>query len=219
MSTSDLILTASSTADEAIFFYVVSGVLVVIALALSFYGMRSENFPSSGQAKGILAGLAVVVAATGVGAVLTARDEQKERRIHNQEAALEANEETEEKEAELGSETEGEAAEPEGEEGGAGGGGAAAEGDVELGGTVFTDQGCGSCHTLAAAGASGQIGPDLDEVIPGQSAAMVTESIVDPEAEIAEGFSAGAMPTTYGDDLSTEELDALVAYLLASAGS
>ena len=31
---------------------------------------------------------------------------------------------------------------------------------------LFTDN-CSSCHTLAAAGASGKVGPDLDQLQPG----------------------------------------------------
>ena len=40
-----------------------------------------------------------------------------------------------------------------------------------------------------------------------------SESIVDPSAEIAEGFPDGLMPPNYGDQLTPEELDALVEYL------
>ena len=41
------------------------------------------------------------------------------------------------------------------------------------GAQVFANNGCGGCHTLAAAKAGGVTGPDLDEVLPGQSAAMI----------------------------------------------
>jgi Cytochrome C oxidase, cbb3-type, subunit III len=37
------------------------------------------------------------------------------------------------------------------------------------GGKVFASAGCGSCHTLSAAGAKGQIGPNLDELKPDSS--------------------------------------------------
>ena len=45
---------------------------------------------------------------------------------------------------------------------------------------VWIAQGCGSCHTLAAARSTGVIGPDLDEVLPGQSSSDVLASIVAP---------------------------------------
>src|SRR3954469_6864086 len=35
-------------------------------------------------------------------------------------------------------------------------------GDATAGKAVWDANGCGSCHTLAAAGASGSVGPDLD---------------------------------------------------------
>ena len=40
------------------------------------------------------------------------------------------------------------------------------------------------------------------------------ESIVDPEAFTVSGFRKGTMPSNFGDDLSEEQVDALVDYLL-----
>ena len=40
------------------------------------------------------------------------------------------------------------------------------KGDPVAGKAVFTSQPCGSCHTLADAGATGQVGPNLDEAMP-----------------------------------------------------
>ena len=77
---------------------------------------------------------------------------------------------------------------------------------------------CASCHTLADAGATGTTGPNLDEVVPDLSDERASsESIVDPDAEIAEGFQPGLMPR-YGDSLSEEQVDALVKYLKEVAG-
>jgi mono/diheme cytochrome c family protein len=46
---------------------------------------------------------------------------------------------------------------------GCGGGGDGAESSRPLtGAQVFAEQGCGSCHVLAAAGATGTVGPSLD---------------------------------------------------------
>ena len=58
----------------------------------------------------------------------------------------------------------------------------------------------------------------LDMVLPGQSEEFVRESIVDPDAQIAEGYQPGVMPSNFGDTLSDEQLDALVKYLLEVAG-
>ena len=54
---------------------------------------------------------------------------------------------------------------------------------------VFTEAGCGGCHALADAGTTGGTGPDLDKVLPDKNAAFIEQSIVDPNAEIAPGFS------------------------------
>jgi cytochrome c oxidase subunit 2 len=100
------------------------------------------------------------------------------------------------------------AAAAEGGEGEGQAGGAEADGKA-----VFTDAGCGGCHALADAGTSGGTGPDLDENLAGRDQAFIRESIVDPSARIAEGFSDGLMPPNFGDTLAPAELDALVKYL------
>lgn len=86
------------------------------------------------------------------------------------------------------------------------------------GAQVFANNGCSGCHTLKAAGASGTTGPDLDAKLPGQSAAQVRESIVDPSAEIVRGFP-NVMPKNYEQVLSPQDLDALVKFLLKYAGN
>jgi mono/diheme cytochrome c family protein len=90
--------------------------------------------------------------------------------------------------------------------------------DAPPGAQVFLAQGCGSCHTLQAANATGTIGPNLDDTLPGQDAREVEQSIVDPDATIAQGFSAGIMPQTYEQDLTPKELKDLVDFLVGSAG-
>ena len=89
------------------------------------------------------------------------------------------------------------------------------------GAQVFANNGCGGCHTLAAAGSGGVTGPDLDEVLPGQSFANVHEDIVDPNKEIAKGYPANVMPSNFGETLSEKELEDLVKYLIenTSGGS
>jgi mono/diheme cytochrome c family protein len=81
---------------------------------------------------------------------------------------------------------------------------------------LFDENGCSGCHTLAAAGADAKVGPNLDEALKGKDAAFIRESIVKPDAFVAKGFSDNLMPETFGEDLSREELDALVAFLVDS---
>jgi cytochrome c oxidase subunit II len=83
------------------------------------------------------------------------------------------------------------------------------------GAEIFAAQGCGSCHTLAAANASGTVGPDLDK-LSNTDEAYVRQSIVKPGAVVVKNFPDGVMPTDFGDKLSPQQLDALVKYLLES---
>lgn len=83
------------------------------------------------------------------------------------------------------------------------------------GAQVFADNNCGGCHTLAAAGTGGVTGPNLDEVLsPEDNAALIEEMIVEPNAEIVEGYPADVMPQTYGETLSKKELEDLISYLI-----
>jgi len=66
---------------------------------------------------------------------------------------------------------------------------------------VFASAGCGRCHTLASAGASGQVGPNLDELKP--DAATV-------EAVVTSG--SGVMPSFKGQ-LSSDEIKAVAAFV------
>jgi mono/diheme cytochrome c family protein len=83
---------------------------------------------------------------------------------------------------------------------------------------VWLQQGCGSCHALAAANAHGPIGPDLDVNLARVPAAYIEESIVAPDKVVAPGYSAGMMPRDYATRMSPDDLDRLVAFLEASAG-
>jgi mono/diheme cytochrome c family protein len=79
--------------------------------------------------------------------------------------------------------------------------------------------GCGSCHTMKAAGSSGTIGPNLDKELTADPASAARESIVDPNKEIIPGYSANVMPTNYGTALTKPELDALVNYVYHSTNT
>jgi len=91
------------------------------------------------------------------------------------------------------------------------------------GAAVFSDNGCGSCHTLIAAGAAGKVGPDLDN-LPAEAQqagkplqAFIHQSIVDPNAYVAPGYPQNVMPQSFGSSLSARQLDALVSYLVDSS--
>jgi mono/diheme cytochrome c family protein len=71
---------------------------------------------------------------------------------------------------------------------------------------VFATAGCSNCHTLAAAGAHGQVGPNLDQLRP--SAAAV-------EQQVRNG--GGGMPAFSGS-LSSNEITAVAAYVAHVAG-
>ncbi len=81
---------------------------------------------------------------------------------------------------------------------------------------------CASCHTLSAAGATGSVGPNLDNVASdaakyggGQSPEdYVKESIEDPNKVIVSGFQPNLMPGTFGTQLSSADIDALVNFIL-----
>ena len=65
---------------------------------------------------------------------------------------------------------------------------------------------CASCHTLKAAGASGTIGPNLDDLKP-------PEPIVKHQVEVG----GGVMPAFKGT-LTPEQIDAVAKYVATSAG-
>jgi mono/diheme cytochrome c family protein len=81
------------------------------------------------------------------------------------------------------------------------------------GAQVFANNGCGGCHTLAAAKSGGVTGPNLDEVLPGQTMAMIHEDVADPNKDIAKGYPPNVMPANYAQTLSSKELEDLVQYL------
>jgi mono/diheme cytochrome c family protein len=88
-----------------------------------------------------------------------------------------------------------------------------AKGDPAAGKTLFTSQGCGGCHAFAAAGTNATVGPNLDEALKGKDATFIRESIVDPNAEVAQGYQPGIMPGDFGEKLSAKQLADLVAFL------
>ena len=71
---------------------------------------------------------------------------------------------------------------------------------------MFASVGCGSCHTLADAGSSGAVGPNLDEAKP--DAALVKTRVTNGR---------GAMPPFKGQLNATQIAD-VAAYVSSVAG-
>ena len=82
--------------------------------------------------------------------------------------------------------------------------------ELESGRAVFARMGCGSCHTLAAAGSYGQIGPNLDSRLSHHTRATLIAQITSPADD--GGFT--AMPTDFASRMTAQELDSLVRFLL-----
>jgi cytochrome c oxidase subunit 2 len=86
---------------------------------------------------------------------------------------------------------------------------------------VFTGSaGCGSCHTLAAAGTSGTVGPNLGtKPIPDAKKAgqplkqFLFTSITNPNAFISPGFQPNIMPQNFSQQLSSTQIQALVNFI------
>lgn len=188
-------------------FYIVGSALVVIALVISFIGMRSERFPSGVALRIGIAFVAVVVVATAVLAVRASKHEALQREHEENAVASESEDVQTQVNQDAGAPSEGA-----GGESGAGAG----KGDPAAGEQVFIDDGCGGCHSLQATNSTGDIGPNLDTVLVDANAESIHTSIVDPGADIAAGYSDGIMPSDYGNSITPEDLDNLVAFLYQS---
>ena len=84
---------------------------------------------------------------------------------------------------------------------------APAAGDAAAGKEVFASAGCEACHTLADAGSTGMVGPNLDEAKP--PAELVVERVTN---------GMGAMPPFKGQ-LTDKQIQDVAAYVSSVAGS
>lgn len=96
---------------------------------------------------------------------------------------------------------------------------------------VFTSVGgCAGCHTMAAAGATGTAGPNLDTRLKSDCATAQSKSIrgatlqkcietaiTKPYAYLPSGYHAGVMPSTFGQTLKPNEIQALVNFIATEA--
>ena len=95
---------------------------------------------------------------------------------------------------------------------------------------VFTSAGCSGCHTLAAAAATGTVGPDLDARLKSDCATAASKkargatlqqcietAITKPYAYLPAGYSAGIMPSDFGTRLTSDQIQSLVNFLATAA--
>jgi cbb3-type cytochrome c oxidase subunit III len=95
----------------------------------------------------------------------------------------------------------------------------AVEGDTpeERGRNLFTGAaGCVACHAINGEG--GKFAPDLANVYAEQGEDYIHESILTPNAVIAEGFQPNIMPANYGERLSEDQISDIIAFLRSASG-
>jgi mono/diheme cytochrome c family protein len=80
-------------------------------------------------------------------------------------------------------------------------------GDAAAGKQVFESAGCVACHTLADAGSTGTVGPNLDDAKP--PATLVVTRVTN---------GAGAMPS-FKDKLTEQQIQDVAAYVSSVAGT
>ena len=164
---------------------VVSGVFIAFALASSFLFPRSDpDFPGRRLPLFVAVTVALLVAMLAA-MVIFAREEEEAGAQGAEPGQAETHAETEPAET------------------GAAGGD---EGDAAAGKEVFASAGCGSCHTLADAGSTGTIGPDLDDLGPDH--ALVVTTVTNGK---------GAMPPFKGQ-LDETQIQNVAAYVSSVAG-
>ncbi len=111
-----------------------------------------------------------------------------------------------------------------------GSGGAAGPGDVARGKSLYNQktlgtksaQGCVSCHNYDEAQGKAEKAPYTKGTatraatrVPGMSAEeYIRESILNPDAYVVEGFNKGDMYQTWEKELSPQQINDLIAYLV-----
>ncbi len=111
-------------------------------------------------------------------------------------------------------------------------GGSSSATSAAAGKSVFTSAaaGCSGCHTLAAANATGTVGPDLDTKLKSDCALAASQkvrgttlqqciqtAITKPYAYLPTGYSAGIMPPNFSQRLTQAQIQALVSFLSTAA--
>lgn len=92
---------------------------------------------------------------------------------------------------------------------------------AERGREVAQRMGCASCHTPDGnqsvgptwRGLFGSDRPISDGSVATADEVYLRESILDPNAIVAEGFTAGIMPQNFSDRLSSSEVESVIEYI------
>jgi mono/diheme cytochrome c family protein len=160
-----------------------AGAFIVFAILSAFYfPRRNPDFPGNRLGLFVLV-TAVLFAGTMAGVVFFAKEEEEE---HPE--AVETH----------GTTTGEDQTTTEESQGGDG------EGDAAAGESVYASAGCGSCHTLEAAGSSGSVGPNLDDSKPDHD--LVVDRVTN---------GSGAMPS-FDAELDDKQIQDVAAYVVAS---
>jgi mono/diheme cytochrome c family protein len=163
---------------------VLAGLLIAFAILSAFYfPRRNPDFPGNRLGLFILVSV-VLFAGTMVGVVVFAAEEGEP---HSEEATQPQGGE------EPSASTEQETTEP-----------SESAGDAAAGEAVFASAACGGCHTLEAAGSSGNVGPNLDEAKPAYD--LVIDRVTNGKSP---------MPSFKGQ-LSEKQIQDVAAYVVAS---
>ena len=80
------------------------------------------------------------------------------------------------------------------------------KGDPTAGASLFSSKGCTGCHTLAAAHATGTVGPNLDQLKP------------DYRAVTAQVTNGGAQMPAFKSQMSSQQIADVAAYVVKSTG-
>jgi cytochrome c553 len=180
---------------------VVGGVFIALALLASMVIPRSRpNFPGRSVGWFVL-GTIILFAAMLTAVVISTGSEEE----GSDEAAV-TESQPGETTAPPTESTETQPTESTGAETGTGAttGGGEGGGDAAAGKAVFASAGCVNCHTLAAAGATGTVGPNLDDAKP--SADKVVERVTEGK---------GVMPSFKGQ-LSDQQIQDVAAFVSSS---
>jgi uncharacterized cupredoxin-like copper-binding protein/cytochrome c551/c552 len=81
------------------------------------------------------------------------------------------------------------------------------QGDPVAGKAVFAANGCGGCHTLAAAGSTGNVGPNLDQAKPSQAKVRLY---------VQNGSTSGGISMPAFASMSQTDLNNVAAFVYAS---
>ena len=190
------------TTGQEIGLLVFAGIFIAFSLAASFFfPRRNPDWP--GRRLGSFIAVTVVLFVAMMTAVFVLAKESEEEGARAETPAESATPTNSDESSE--GPGAGEGAEQGGTSSGGGTSGSA-QGDPAAGKQVFESAGCASCHTLADAGASGNVGPNLDQAKPSHD--LVVERVTNGKAP---------MPAFKGQ-LSEKQIQDVAAYVVDATG-